>query len=77
MHRDFVQDVATLLTYSMQDLPDVEKIDSPMKEVKKDGVIIIKDVFKNWVEPLRTGFQKVLDNPSKQREEIIEKLVKR
>ena len=28
------------------------------------GVVIIKDVFKNWIEPLRSGFQKVLDNPS-------------
>ena len=29
------------------------------------GVIVIKDVFKDWIEPLRVGFQKVLDNPSK------------
>ena len=28
------------------------------------GAIIIKDVFKDWIEPLRNGFQKVLDNPS-------------
>ena len=49
MHRDFVQDVATLLTYSMQDLPDVEKIDSPMKEVKKDGLIIKNTMYKNPV----------------------------
>ena len=28
------------------------------------GAIIIKDLFKNWIEPLRIGFQKVLDNPS-------------
>ena len=28
------------------------------------GAIIIKDVFKDWIEPLRKGFQKVLDNPS-------------
>ena len=28
------------------------------------GVIIIKGVFKDWIEPLRKGFQKVLDNPS-------------
>ena len=49
MHRDFVQDVATLLTYAMQDLPDVEKIDSPMKEVKKDGLIIKNTMYKNPV----------------------------
>ena len=29
------------------------------------GVIIVKNVFKDWLEPLRVGFQKVLDNPSK------------
>ena len=29
------------------------------------GVIIVKDIFKDWVKPLRVGFQKVLDNPSK------------
>ena len=28
------------------------------------GAIIIKDAFKDWIEPLRSGFQKVLDNPS-------------
>ena len=29
------------------------------------GAIIIKDAFKDWIEPLRNGFQKVLGNPSK------------
>ena len=29
------------------------------------GVIIVKNVFKDWIEPLRKGFKKVLDNPSK------------
>ena len=28
------------------------------------GAIIIKGGFKDWIEPLRIGFQKVLDNPS-------------
>ena len=28
------------------------------------GAIIIKGAFKDWIEPLRSGFQKVLDNPS-------------
>ena len=28
------------------------------------GVIIIKDVFSEWIEPLRRGFKKVLDKPS-------------
>ena len=36
-----------------------------IKDYQLDGVIIIKDIFKDWIEPLRKGFQKVLDNPSK------------
>jgi len=28
------------------------------------GAIIIKGAFQDWIEPLRNGFQKVLDNPS-------------
>ena len=36
-----------------------------IKEYQNNGVIIIKDIFKDWIEPLRVGFQKVLDNPSK------------
>ena len=36
-----------------------------IKYYQTDGVLIIKDIFKDWIEPLRKGFQKVLDNPSK------------
>ena len=37
------------------------------------GAIIIKDAFKDWIEPLRNGFQKVLDNPSQHgRENVTE-----
>ena len=36
-----------------------------INDYQNDGVIIIKNVFKNWIEPLRKGFQKVLDSPSK------------
>ena len=39
--------------------------DRQIKEYQNDGVIIIKEVFKDWIESLRIGFQKVLDNPSK------------
>ena len=35
-----------------------------IEDYENFGVIIIKDVFKDWIEPLRLGFQKVLDNPS-------------
>ena len=43
---------------------------------QKLGVIIIKDIFKEWIEPLRTGFQKVLDKPSKHGRENIDKASK-
>ena len=33
-------------------------------DYQKNGVLIIKNVFKDWIEPLRNGFQKVLDKPS-------------
>ena len=30
---------------------------------KEDGAIIIKDIFKPWINILREGFEKVLKNP--------------
>ena len=30
-----------------------------IKDYQKDGVLIVKDIFKDWIEPLRNGFQKV------------------
>ena len=36
-----------------------------IKDFQAYGVIIIKDIFTDWIEPLRLGFQKVLNNPSK------------
>jgi len=45
-----------------------------IEDYKNLGVIIIKDVFKDWIEPLRLGFQKVLNNPSKHgRENVTDK----
>ena len=37
-----------------------------IENYEKLGVIIIKDIFKKWIEPLKVGFQKVLENPSEQ-----------
>ena len=45
--------------------------DKQIKDYQKDGVIIIKDIFKDWIEPLRKGFEKVLNNPSKHRRENV------
>ena len=39
--------------------------DKQFKDYQTDGVIVVKEVFKDWIKPLRNGFQKVLDNPSK------------
>ena len=38
--------------------------DKHIKDYKNFGVIIIKDVLKDWIEPLRVGSRKVLDNLS-------------
>ena len=38
--------------------------DKHIKDYKNFGVIIIKDVLKDWIEPLRVEFRKVLDNLS-------------
>ena len=35
-----------------------------IKDYQTNGVIIVKEIFKDWIEPLRKGFQKVLENPS-------------
>jgi hypothetical protein len=29
-----------------------------VEDYQKFGVIVIKDIFKNWIEPLRKGFKK-------------------
>jgi hypothetical protein len=48
--------------------------DKQIKDYQTDGVIVVKEIFKDWIEPLRKGFQKVLDNPSKHgRENVDEK----
>ena len=44
-----------------------------IKDYQEDGVIIVKEIFKNWIEPLRKGFKKVLDNPSKHGRENVDK----
>jgi ectoine hydroxylase-related dioxygenase (phytanoyl-CoA dioxygenase family) len=36
-----------------------------IEDYQNFGVIIIKDIFKDWIKTLRLGFQKFLDNPSK------------
>ena len=43
-----------------------------IKDYQKDGVLIVKDIFKDWIEPLRNGFQKVLENPSKHGRENVD-----
>ena len=47
--------------------------DKQIKDYQTDGVIVVKEIFKDWIEPLRKGFQKVLDNPSKHGRENVDK----
>ena len=46
---DLVQDIALLLTYTIQDFPDVEPLESHFPEVKKDGLIIKNTMYKSPV----------------------------
>ena len=41
-------------------------------DYQNNGVIIIKDIFKDWIEPLKKRFQKALNNPSKHVRENID-----
>jgi phycocyanobilin:ferredoxin oxidoreductase len=49
MQNDLVQDIALLLSYTMQDFPDVEKMVSPIPEVSKDGISIKNTMYKTPV----------------------------
>ena len=42
----------------------VKLSDKQILNYKNDGVILIKKVFLPWIEKLKTGFHKVLSNPS-------------
>ena len=49
MQNDLVQDIALLLSYTMQDFPDVEKMKSPIPEVSKEGISIKNTMYKTPV----------------------------
>ena len=49
--RDLVDDLASLITDVIEDFPDVEPLDSPIPEVKKDDLIITNKMSK--CPPLR------------------------
>lgn len=38
--------------------------DEQVAAYQRDGAIVIKGAFKDWIEPLRTGFDRVLQQPS-------------
>ena len=46
--------------------PTAQHYLSPEQKIayERDGVIVIKGVFREWIETLRIGFDKVLNNPS-------------
>ena len=46
MQNDIVQDLALMLSYTMQDMPDVEPLESSLPEVEKDGLVIKNTMYK-------------------------------
>ena len=40
---------------------------------KQDGAIVVKDIFKPWINLLREGFEKVLKNPGPHARENVSK----
>tara|TARA_B100000214_G_C23810412_1_gene554675 strand:+ start:59 stop:751 length:693 start_codon:yes stop_codon:yes gene_type:complete len=46
MQNDIVQDIAVLLSYTMQDLPDVEPLKCPIEKVEKEDLIIKNTMYK-------------------------------
>ena len=46
MQNDIVQDIALMLSYTMQDMPDVEPLESSLPEVEKDGLVIKNTMYK-------------------------------
>ena len=46
MQNDIVQDIALMLSYAMQDMPDVEPLESSLPEVEKDGLVIKNTMYK-------------------------------
>ena len=51
----------------------VKLSDKQISNYKNDGVILIKEAFLPWIEKLKNGFQKVLNNPSSYGRENISK----
>ena len=45
------------------DLPVYAADTEDIATFQRDGVVLLQGVFKDWVEPLRRGFQRNLDNP--------------
>ena len=46
MQNDIVQDIAVLLSYTMQDITGVEPLESSIEEVKKDDLVIKNTMYK-------------------------------
>ena len=44
-------------------LPQYAACERDVEQFQQDGVIILRGVFEDWVEPLRRGLQRNIDNP--------------
>ena len=47
--------------------------ESQINDYERNGAIVIKGVFKDWIDCLRTGFDKVLAEPSEHGRENVAK----
>ena len=47
--------------------------DEQINRYKQDGALVIKDIFKPWINILREGFEEVLKNPGPHARENVNK----
>ncbi|MDP7067227.1 MAG: phytanoyl-CoA dioxygenase family protein [Acidimicrobiales bacterium] len=56
-----IEDVNALATSTQRPWTDLSPV--VVENFQRDGVVILREAFPNWVEPLRAGLQRNLDNP--------------
>ena len=56
-----IEDVSALAASTRRPWREVSS--TVIEDFQRDGVIIMREAFPEWVEPLRDGLQRNLDNP--------------
>ena len=46
MQNDLVEGITTLLSFTMEDIPDIEPLESSFSEVERDDLIITNEMYK-------------------------------